>query len=72
MKAVRLLSLKVQPTFVVVDTVDYSTQAAPSVAPIELPASAVDNLPMLLTEAHRQMEQHLTDAGLDIDPLPIA
>lgn len=70
MKVVRLLAFKVQPSFVVIDTDDYSTQAAPPVAPIEFPASAVGNLPIVLTEAHRQMEQHLVDAGVDIDPLP--
>jgi hypothetical protein len=66
---VRLLSLKLQPTFVLVDTDTHNTEPAPPVQPIELTAAAVGNLPLMLTQAHQQMEQHLIELGVPVDPM---
>lgn len=53
----KLLTLKVQPVFVLVDTETADVQPAPIVQPQDIPASSVDQLAELLETARQQIEQ---------------
>ena len=53
----KLLTLKVQPVFVLVDTETADVQPAPLVQPQDISAASVGQLADLLEQARQQIEQ---------------
>lgn len=59
MIAVKLLSVRVQPTFVLVDLETGDVEPGPQVAPADLKASQLGDLAALLDTARKQIEEQV-------------
>ena len=66
MIVVKLLSVRIQPTFVLVDTDTHDVSRAPGLTPVDLPASDLDELGEVLAQAQAQIEAQLAQSSRDV------
>ena len=57
----RLLAIRVQPVYVLVDTETSDVSPGPPVQATEVPATQVDQLSMLIEQARRQVESQFVE-----------